>query len=166
MFTPSNYHDGWVYQRGAFEQWFDETWTSILARDTADRYLTQSRKDACRGPRLPRNGCVKPSFSNHTKSEKYISAIRATSLRTAGCSGFHWDRNCEYDRAYFTILLPVFIWGKRFPQNTQYGPSESESPNRSTTEGRRPLGAAFVPTVPVYAINRSHRQRLTERSSG
>ena len=88
MFTPSNYHDGWVYQRGAFEQWFDETWTSILARDTADRYLTQSRKDACRGPRLPRNGCVKPSFSNHTKSEKYISAIRATSLRTAGCSDF------------------------------------------------------------------------------
>jgi hypothetical protein len=39
MFTPSNYHDGWVYQGGAFEQWFDETWTSILARDTADRYL-------------------------------------------------------------------------------------------------------------------------------
>src|SRR5271156_5670976 len=39
MFTPSNYHDGWVYQGGAFEQWFNETWTSILARDTVDRYL-------------------------------------------------------------------------------------------------------------------------------
>lgn len=40
MFTPSNYQDGWVYQSGAFEQWFDESWTSILARETIDRYLT------------------------------------------------------------------------------------------------------------------------------
>jgi putative CocE/NonD family hydrolase len=39
MFTPSNYHDGWIYQGGAFEQWFNQTWTSILARDTVDRYL-------------------------------------------------------------------------------------------------------------------------------
>jgi uncharacterized protein len=26
--TASNYHDGWTYQGGAFEQWFDESWTS------------------------------------------------------------------------------------------------------------------------------------------
>ena len=39
MFTPSNYHNGWVYLGGAFQQWFNETWTSILARDTVDRYL-------------------------------------------------------------------------------------------------------------------------------
>ena len=24
--TASNYHDGWTYQGGAFEQWFDESW--------------------------------------------------------------------------------------------------------------------------------------------
>jgi putative CocE/NonD family hydrolase len=49
MFTPSNYHNGWVYQGGAFEQWFDQTWTTILARDTVDRYLknaTHPEKDA------------------------------------------------------------------------------------------------------------------------
>jgi uncharacterized protein len=39
QFTPSNYHDDWVYQGGAFEQWFTESWTSILARDTVNRYL-------------------------------------------------------------------------------------------------------------------------------
>jgi uncharacterized protein len=39
MFTPSNYQNGWVYVGGAFQQWFNETWTSILARDTIDRYL-------------------------------------------------------------------------------------------------------------------------------
>jgi hypothetical protein len=35
--TASNYHDGWTYQSGAFEQWFDESWTSGLAQDTFNR---------------------------------------------------------------------------------------------------------------------------------
>ena len=35
--TASNYHDGWTYQGGAFEQWFNESWTSILALDTLNR---------------------------------------------------------------------------------------------------------------------------------
>src|SRR5450631_2385302 len=35
--TASNYHDGWTYQGGAFEQWFNESWTSLLAQDTANR---------------------------------------------------------------------------------------------------------------------------------
>jgi len=35
--TASDYHDGWVYQGGAFEQWFNQTWTSILAQDTLRR---------------------------------------------------------------------------------------------------------------------------------
>src|SRR5438445_5314086 len=32
--TASNYHENWVYQGGAFEQWFDEDWTSGLAQNT------------------------------------------------------------------------------------------------------------------------------------
>ena len=35
--TASNYHDGWTYQGGAFEQWFDESWSSGLALDTMRR---------------------------------------------------------------------------------------------------------------------------------
>ncbi len=35
--TASNYHDGWTYQGGAFEQWFNESWTSGLAQDTFNR---------------------------------------------------------------------------------------------------------------------------------
>ncbi len=35
--TASNYHDGWTYQGGAFEQWFDESWTSALVENTAFR---------------------------------------------------------------------------------------------------------------------------------
>ena len=39
--TASNYHDGWSYQGGAFEQWFNESWTSGLAEDTLDRNVRQ-----------------------------------------------------------------------------------------------------------------------------
>src|SRR5580693_9400839 len=35
--TASNYHDNWTYQGGAFEQWFNESWTSGLAEDTVSR---------------------------------------------------------------------------------------------------------------------------------
>jgi uncharacterized protein len=40
--TASNYHDGWTYQSGAFEQWFNESWTSGLAQDTFDRTVSQN----------------------------------------------------------------------------------------------------------------------------
>ncbi len=36
-FTASNYHDGWTYQGGAFEQWFNESWTTGLAQNTMSR---------------------------------------------------------------------------------------------------------------------------------
>jgi putative CocE/NonD family hydrolase len=32
--TASDYHNGWTYQGGAFEQWFDQSWTSGLAQET------------------------------------------------------------------------------------------------------------------------------------
>lgn len=40
--TASNYHDGWTYQGGAFEQWFNESWTSILAEDTLARQVNDN----------------------------------------------------------------------------------------------------------------------------
>ncbi len=39
--TASNYHENWTYQGGAFEQWFNESWTSGLAQDTANRLIKQ-----------------------------------------------------------------------------------------------------------------------------
>jgi uncharacterized protein len=41
-FTASNYHDGWTYQGGAFEQWFNESWTSILAQNTLHRNVVKN----------------------------------------------------------------------------------------------------------------------------
>ena len=40
--TASNYHDGWTYQGGAFEQWFDESWSTGLAMDTMRRRVEKN----------------------------------------------------------------------------------------------------------------------------
>ena len=40
--TASNYHENWTYQGGAFEQWFDESWTAGLAQDTFNREVRQA----------------------------------------------------------------------------------------------------------------------------
>jgi putative CocE/NonD family hydrolase len=40
--TASNYHENWTYQGGAFEQWFNESWTSGLAQDTVNRAVRDS----------------------------------------------------------------------------------------------------------------------------
>jgi uncharacterized protein len=46
--TASNYHNGWTYQGGAFEQWFNESWTSGLAQDTLNR-IVQKDTNAMKG---------------------------------------------------------------------------------------------------------------------
>ena len=38
--TASNYHENWTYQGGAFEQWFNESWTSGLAQNTLTHAVT------------------------------------------------------------------------------------------------------------------------------
>jgi putative CocE/NonD family hydrolase len=39
--TASNYHENWTYQGGAFEQWFDQSWTTGLAMDTLARRVSR-----------------------------------------------------------------------------------------------------------------------------
>jgi uncharacterized protein len=51
--TASNYHDGWTYQSGAFEQWFDQNWTTQLARNTLDRFIDKNTDARVGAPTLP-----------------------------------------------------------------------------------------------------------------
>ncbi len=51
--TASNYHNGWTYQGGAFEQWFNESWTSGLAQDTLDRLVRTSTNAMVGASTLP-----------------------------------------------------------------------------------------------------------------
>lgn len=46
--TASNYHSNWTYQGGAFEQWFNESWTSGLAQNAFDRDVS-NRTNATKG---------------------------------------------------------------------------------------------------------------------
>ena len=39
--TASNYHENWTYQGGAFEQWFDQSWTTGFAENTLDRRIAK-----------------------------------------------------------------------------------------------------------------------------
>jgi putative CocE/NonD family hydrolase len=51
--TASNYHDGWTYQSGAFEQWFNESWTSGLAQDTLNRTVEKNTNAMIGASTLP-----------------------------------------------------------------------------------------------------------------
>jgi uncharacterized protein len=51
--TGSNYHDNWTYQGGAFEQWFDQNWTTQLARNTLDRFIDKNTDARVGAPTLP-----------------------------------------------------------------------------------------------------------------
>src|SRR5262249_39952082 len=46
--TASNYHSNWTYQGGAFQQWFNQSWTSGLAQNTFARQLAD-RTNAIQG---------------------------------------------------------------------------------------------------------------------
>ena len=49
--TASNYHNGWTYQGGAFEQWFNESWTTGLAMNTLERRADETG-DALAGTKV------------------------------------------------------------------------------------------------------------------
>ena len=53
--TASNYHENWTYQGGAFEQWFNESWTSSLAQDTFNRAIKQNTNALVGSAVLPLN---------------------------------------------------------------------------------------------------------------
>ena len=53
--TASNYHENWTYQGGAFEQWFNQSWTAGLAQDTANRELKKATNALVADNVLPLN---------------------------------------------------------------------------------------------------------------
>ena len=68
--TASNYHSNWTYQGGAFEQWFNESWTSGLAQDTLNRQVQNQTNALTGSATLPLtsyplfNGPIDPKLTN------------------------------------------------------------------------------------------------------
>ena len=81
--TASNYHDGWTYQGGAFEQWFNESWTSGLAAGHA-----QSRG-------AKQNQCAQRNLE--------ASSHRVSTFRVTGSCG-----RCRFD-ALTGSLFPRLV---------------------------------------------------------
>jgi len=65
--TASNYHENWTYQGGAFEQWFDESWTSGLAQDTLNRAIREDTNALTGSAVLPLN--LYPVFNIHAAQD-------------------------------------------------------------------------------------------------
>src|SRR2546425_2012113 len=87
--TASNYHDGWTYQGGAFEQWFNESWTSGLAQDTLNRYV-QKHTDA-------RNGIWKLPLSEYPLFELPQGSSNTDRLRSLAPYFLDWLAHPDYD---------------------------------------------------------------------
>jgi len=73
--TASNYHDGWTYQSGAFEQWFNQNWTTQLAANTLERYVHDNANALIGAPTLPLANFPIFNFGQLPADEKLTAAI-------------------------------------------------------------------------------------------
>ncbi len=95
--TASNYHDGWTYQGGAFEQWFSESWTSGLAQDTLNRDVQKATNALLGVNTLPLT--TYPLFNLSSPGSVYAS--------TYGLAPYflEWLHHPDYDDYWKSINL-------------------------------------------------------------
>src|SRR5579862_9268101 len=87
--TASNYHDGWTYQSGAFEQWFDQNWTSQLAQNTLERLIHENTNALFGVPTLP--------LTNYPVFNFGQLPADAQLTRTLAPYYFDWLEHPDYD---------------------------------------------------------------------
>jgi len=87
--TASNYHDGWTYQGGAFEQWFNESWTSGLAQDTLNRAVEKNTNAL--------HGVWALPLTSYPLFEVPGSSQQADLTRTLAPYFFDWLAHPNYD---------------------------------------------------------------------
>jgi len=87
--TASNYHDGWTYQGGAFEQWFDQNWTSQLAQNSLQRLIGEHTNALVGTPTLP--------LANYSVFN--FGQLPADALLTAAIAPYYldWLAHPDYD---------------------------------------------------------------------
>ncbi len=87
--TASNYHENWTYQGGAFEQWFDQSWTSGLAQDTLNRTATANTNAVVGSTIQPLNNY--PLFNVH------LDLSSASATQQLAPYYLDWLAHPEYD---------------------------------------------------------------------
>jgi hypothetical protein len=103
--TASNYHDGWTYQGGAFEQWFNESWTTGLAMNTMRRRVEAGQNAVAWTKTLP--------LTNYAVLESPPAASLA-SYFTDWLAHPNYDdywKQWSIEEHYAQIQVPVFSFG-------------------------------------------------------
>jgi uncharacterized protein len=90
--TASNYHESCIYQGGALQQWFSETWASGLVRETVRRALVKA--DIFDSSRLPPE---RFSVFSLTPQESSTAAVAPYFLE--------WLRHPAYDEFWKRIAI-------------------------------------------------------------
>jgi len=96
-FTASNYHDGWTYQGGAFEQWFSESWTSILAQDTLHRSVLRNTNTVLAEWQLPLASYPLFNFPD--------AGFAPTSAATLAPYFLDWLQHATYDEYWKQVSI-------------------------------------------------------------
>ena len=103
--TASNYHEGWTYQGGAFEQWFNESWTTGLAANTMRRRVESSPKVWAWSAKLPLNSYpILESVSSEGLAPYFTDWLAHPSYDD------YW-KPISIEEHYAQIQVPVFSMG-------------------------------------------------------
>ncbi len=143
--TASNYHENWTYQGGAFEQWFNQSWTSGLAQDTINREIKQGTNAVVGSKVLPLTEY--PLFNNKFPS----SGAEAT--RELAPYYLDWVAHPEYDsywkqwaidERYASIQVPaltIAAWYDIFQGGSlrNYAGLKAHAGNEDARRGQRLL---------------------------
>jgi uncharacterized protein len=106
--TASNYHENWTYQGGAFEQWFNESWTSGLAQDTLNRTVQHATNALKGAPVLPLTKYPLFNFPAHLSKSDLTHNLAPYFLDWLAHPSFdsYWKRWSIEDH-YADIQVPV-----------------------------------------------------------
>jgi putative CocE/NonD family hydrolase len=136
--TASNYHEGWTYQGGALEQWFDESWSTQLAANTMRRRVESSGKAAVWTAKLPLNSYpVLESFSGEGVAQYFSDWLAHPDYDD------YW-KALSIEEHYGQIQVPVFglgAWYDIFLGGTlrNYELLKSKAGSEASRKGQRLL---------------------------
>jgi putative CocE/NonD family hydrolase len=106
--TASNYHEGWTYQGGAFEQWFDQSWTSGLAQDTLNRMVAKNTDAVLGAWKLPLTSYPLFNFSDPSAVPVSTAALAPYFLDWLAHPSYdeYW-KQLSIEERYADITVPV-----------------------------------------------------------
>ena len=110
--TASNYHENWTYQGGAFEQWFNQSWTSGLAQDTLNRSVMKNTNAALGEWHLPLSGYPLFNFPENSGIPSNNSSLAPYYLDWLAHPSYddYW-KSISIEEHFADIAVPILTVG-------------------------------------------------------